>query len=134
MTEAPSPDEPPVIAPWLLHLRFGLEVGSLIALGAGARHVVGRGAPGWVAAVVAPLVAAVMWGTFAVPGDPSRSGKAPVPVPGSLRIALEMTVFFLAAASLGAVGWWQWFDPFIAAFVVHHVGTRARILWILRQK
>jgi hypothetical protein len=132
---SPNTDEtaPPSVARWLLHLRFVLEMIALVAIGAGARHVAGTGALGWAAAVAAPLLAAVLWGTFAVPGDPSRSGRAPVPVPGSLRIALEMAVFFAAAASLAAIAWWDLFDVFIAAFVVEHVGTRARVLWVLRQ-
>ncbi|HEX4448679.1 MAG TPA: YrdB family protein, partial [Polyangiaceae bacterium] len=136
MTQTPPPDDPPTIAPWLLHIRFGLEVGALIALGAGARHLVGHGPPGWVAwvaAVAVPLGVAALWGTFAVPRDPSRSGKAPVPVSGALRIALEMAVFFGAAASLASLHWWDWFDAFMAGFVVHHIGTRERILWVLRQ-
>src|ERR1019366_7635457 len=85
---------PPAIAPWLLHLRFALEVGSLIALGGWARRTAGRGLVGWAAALATALIVAVLWGTFAVRGDPSRSGRAPVPVPGWLRIALEMAVFF----------------------------------------
>jgi hypothetical protein len=131
-----TPDDdatPPTMAPWLLHIRFVLEVISLVALGAGARHVAGPGVLGWVATIGAPLLVAVAWGTFAVPGDPSRSGKAPVPVAGWLRMAFELAVFFGAAASLAAIAWWDLFDVFIAGFVVHHVGTRARILWILRQ-
>jgi hypothetical protein len=104
------------------------------SLGAGARHLAGHGPLGWVAAIGVPLVAAAAWGTFAVPRDPSRGGKVPVPVPGSVRMALEMAVFYGAAASLASLHWWDWFDAFIAAFVVHHVGARARILWVLRQK
>jgi hypothetical protein len=134
MIQAPTPDDPPVIAPWLLHIRFGLEIGSLIALGAGARHLAGRGPLGWIAAIGVPFAAAAAWGTFAVPRDPSRGGKPLVPVPGSVRMALEMAIFYGAAASLASLHWWDWFDAFVAAFVVHHVGARARILWVLRQK
>jgi hypothetical protein len=134
MSETPTADDPPAIAPWLLHLRVALEVGSLIALGAWARRTAGNGGVGWAAAIGVPLVVAVLWGTFAVRGDPTRSGNAPVPVPGSLRIACEMAVFFCAAAALASLAWWDWFDGFVAGFVVHHAGTRARILWVLRQK
>lgn len=74
-----------------LALRFALELSALAALGAWGW---GRGS-GWTAAALAiglPLAAAVVWGTFAVIGDPSRSGKAPVPVPGPVRLALEVAV------------------------------------------
>jgi Protein of unknown function (DUF2568) len=133
MPQVPFPDTPPAITPWVLSLRFGLEIGSLIALGAWARRAAGGGAPAWAAAIAAPLVAAAVWGIFAVPGDPSRSGKAPVRVSGGVRIVIEMAVFFGGAASLVSLGWWPWFDAFIAAFVVHHAGTAKRLLWLTRQ-
>ncbi len=133
MAETPSPDAPPVITPWVLSLRFGLEMGSLIALGAWARRFAGHGVAGWVAAIAVPLVVAIVWGTFAVPGDPSRSGKAPVRVSGGVRLLIEMAVFFAGAAALVTLGWWPWFDAFIAAFVVHQAGAMKRLQWMLRQ-
>ena len=133
MIDPRKPDPPPVITPWVLSLRFGLEIGSLIALGAWARRVVGHGPAGWAAAIALPLAAAAVWGTFAVPGDPSRSGKAPVRVSGGVRLVIEMAVFFGGAASMVALGWWPWFDAFIAAFVIHHMGTAKRLLWLSRQ-
>ena len=50
----------------------------------------------FVLAIGIPLVAAALWGTFAVPDDPSRSGKAPVPVSGIVRLALELAFFAFA--------------------------------------
>jgi hypothetical protein len=47
-----------------------------------------------------PLLAMVLWGTFRVDGDP---GTAPVPVPGLLRLVLELAEFGLAA--------WCWSTP-----------------------
>lgn len=133
MAETPSPDAPPAIIPWVLSLRFGLEVGSLIALGAWARRAAGPGVAGWAAALGLPLVVAVVWGTFAVPGDPSRSGRAPVRVSGGLRLMIEMAVLFAGGAALAALGWWPWFDAFVAAFVLHQAGTMKRLQWLLRQ-
>jgi hypothetical protein len=132
-TETPSPDTPPVIIPWLLGIRFGLEIGSLIALGAWARRAAGHGVAGWAAAIALPIVVAVVWGTFAVPGDPSRSGRAAVRVSGWLRLMIEMAVFVAGAAALVALGWWRWFDAFVAALVVQHAGTMKRLQWLLRQ-
>src|SRR5580698_4104056 len=92
MLKIPVPDPPPAITPWVLSLRFGLEIGSLIAIGAWARRAAGPGIAGWVAAIAAPLVAATVWGVFAVPRDPSRSGKAPVRVSGGIRLVIELAV------------------------------------------
>ena len=134
MDPSDSPDVPPVIAPWVLSLRFGLEVGSLVALGAWAHRLAGHGVIAWAAALAVPLVVAIVWGTFAVPGDPSRSGKAPVSVSWGVRLLIEMVVFLGGAAALAALDWWPWFDAFVAAFVVHHAGAMKRLQWLSRQK
>jgi hypothetical protein len=133
MQGAPRPEEPPAIPPWQLALRFVLEIGALAGISVWAWHLAGHGVLGWVAAVAAFLGVAAVWGTFAVPGDPSRSGKAPVPVSGWLRMAIELGVFFGGAAAMASLNAWRWFDPFIAGVVVHHVGTRARIQWLLQK-
>jgi hypothetical protein len=132
MSEIRIPDAAPVVGSFQLALRFVLEAAALVALGGWARHVVGPGALGWAAALATPAVVAAVWGVFAVPGDPTRGGKVPVPVSGWLRIGIEMAVFLGAAAALVSMEWWRWFDPFIGGFVVHHVGTRQRIVWLLR--
>ncbi len=88
---------PPEMAGWNLALRFGLELAAL----AGIATAAWRAADGpwrWVAAVALPLIAATAWATFIVPNDPSRSGRAPVEVPGSIRLALEFAVFGAGAA------------------------------------
>jgi len=63
--------------PISLALRFLLELAALIALGLWGAHQAGIAL-----ALALPATAAALWGIFAVPGDPSRSGKAPVPVSG----------------------------------------------------
>ena len=80
------------IPPWQLAIRFGLEVASLIAVGRYAGSQL-RGPWSLVVAWAVPGAVALLWVTFAVKGDPSRSGNAPVPVPGPLRLALELAVF-----------------------------------------
>ena len=120
------------IPAWQLALRFGLEVGSLVAVGAWAYQLT-AGAPNLLAAIGASLLLAVLWGSFAVKGDPSRSGNAPVPVPGVLRLAIELIVFGAGAASLATRGQWVWFGVFVAALLVHHLGTTERISWLLKQ-
>ena len=73
---------------WNLSLRFGLELAALAGIGLWASQM----ASGlWRIAAVAIAIALSMtlWTVFAVPDDPSRSGNAPVPVPGALRLALE---------------------------------------------
>ncbi len=114
-----------------LSLRFVLEIFALVALGAWGKAQF-QGALGIVLMILIPLLAAAAWGTFNVKGDPSRSGKAPVPVPGIMRLALEL-VFFISAA-------WALFtlNPTyggIFGFLVigHYILSYDRILWLLER-
>lgn len=110
---------------WQLALRFGLELAALTALG-----VCGYDFAGVVAAVGLPLVAAVLWGTFAVANEPYRAPNAPVPVAGPVRLAIEALVFGGALVVLALDARWIWFAIFAALLVVHHAGTGDRLSWV----
>ena len=82
-----------------LAIRFLLELAALLATGVwGWRQ--SDGWPRFILALGVPLVAAVLWGTFAVPDDPSRSGKAPVAIPGIIRLLIELGIFAFATWAL----------------------------------
>ena len=104
-----------------LAFRFLLEIAALIALGVGAYSVV-SGSFAWVLAIAVPTIAAVAWGTFNVPGDESRSGKAPVPVPGTVRLIIELTVFASAVVLVS-------FASPIAAALLGVAATIHYLLW-----
>lgn len=123
----------PRVPAWQLAIRFVLEVGALVALGNWAFHTAPPGAAAWAAGLALPAFAAAIWVTFAVPGDPSRSGRAPVPVPGWARLGLELAVFLGAGAALWALHRSKALAVFIAALLVHHLVTPARHLWLLRK-
>ena len=119
------------MSPWNLSLRFFLEGVALIAL-AFAGWALGEGASSWLLMLVLPLAAATVWGVFNVPGDPSRSGKAPVPVPGWVRLIIELGI--LLAGLVAAT--WLW-GPWAAFFftlglLVHYTFSGDRIRWLLR--
>ncbi len=114
-----------------LAFRFVLELLALAGLAWGGFALAWSGWGRIVQAVVLPVTAAVVWGTFAVPDDPSRSGRAPVPVPGWVRLVVEFVVFgagvagFLAANAPGfslALG---------VGGLVHYVLSLDRIRWLL---
>jgi len=78
-----------------------------------------------------PLVVAIMWGVFNVPGDPSRSGKAPVPVPGMFRIVLELTVFSIAVIALYDMGYYSLSCVFTLMIIFHYSLSYERLKWLL---
>ncbi|MFD0362586.1 YrdB family protein [Nocardia sp. GCM10030253] len=84
--------------------------------------------------VALPIVAATLWGTFAVPGDPSRSGAAPVAVAGPVRLVVELAVLFGGAALLWAAGLPRWALVSAAVLVVYHLLAYDRITWLLTTK
>ena len=113
-----------------LALRFLLEVSALFSLGLWGW----RSSNGWLRFALAslvPIIAAVLWGTFAVPGDPSRSGTAPVAVPGVLRLVLELGIFACAAWALHHAGFTRasWMLGIIVA--LHYLVSYDRILWLV---
>jgi hypothetical protein len=115
-----------------LAVRFLLELSAL--------YVVGLW--GWrqrtdgfqiVVALAIPVLCAVLWGTFAVPNDPSRSGSAPVPVAGIVRLALEWGFFAFAIWALYHLGFTRLAALFGAVTLLHYVLSYDRIWWLLRQ-
>jgi hypothetical protein len=113
-----------------LAVRFLLEIIALITLGALAKAQF-PGALGSILMIVLPTFAAVVWGTFNVPDDPSRSGKAPVPVPGIVRLLIELDIFGTATWALFSLnptyGW-----IFGLVTLAHYALSYDRIAWLLK--
>jgi len=80
-----------------------------------------------------PLLAAAIWGIFAVPGDPSRSGNAPVPVPGIVRLILEFAFFAFATRALFQMGYSTVSWTFGIIVILHYVISYDRILFVIRK-
>jgi hypothetical protein len=108
-----------------------LELIALVAMGywGWTQH---EGPARWPWTIGLPVAAAVLWGTFAVPEDPSRSGQAPVPTPGIIRLLLELAIFAggvvaLYASQRGPVGL-----AFGIVTLLHYALSYDRILWLLK--
>jgi len=115
-----------------LALRFLLELAALGGFGV----LAWRMADGWwryiaVIAVLALLM--TLWGVFAVPGDPSRSGNAPFPIPGSLRLALELALLLGGAYALYWAGHNLAAVTLVGLVVIHYALSGERIVWLLQQ-
>ena len=110
--------------------RFLLEIAALIGIGLAAWGL----APDpwrWLLAVALPLLAAAAWAVFAVPDDPSRSGRAPVPVSGRLRLVIELGILSGGIACYALAGHGM-IAALLAALLVLHYGLSGdRIRWLL---
>ncbi len=121
---------PPKMRAWNLVLRLGLEVAALAGLGIAAWGQTG-GATRWVAVVAVPLVGAMLWGTFNVLDDPSRSGEAPIEVTGRVRLAIELVVLGCGWVAYGITGYPLVGIVFAILTIVHYTVGRARVHWLL---
>jgi hypothetical protein len=115
-----------------LAVRFLLELSALLIMGNWGWH---RRDDGFriVLAVAIPLLAAALWGTFAVPNDPSRSGSAPVPISGMLRLALEVGFFSFATWALYDLRFARLPAVFGTVVVLHYLLSYDRIRWLVGQ-
>lgn len=111
-----------------LALRFILEILALVALAYwGWTQQTGLGHILW--ALALPTLAAVLWGTFRVPDDP---GKAPVAVPGAVRLALELVIFGAAVMALYNAGLILLSNIFGILVLAHYLVSYDRIIWLLK--
>ncbi|WP_280795052.1 DUF2568 domain-containing protein [Mesorhizobium sp. WSM3224] len=72
-------------------------------------------------------------GTFAVLNDPSRSGRAPVPVPGAVRLMLELVILFGGAAGFYLAGHAAAGIVMALLIVFSYAFSLDRLGWLLRQ-
>jgi len=120
------------VHPLNLALRFLLEIAASLAIGYWGWHQA-EGPLRYAPAILLPLTAAALWGTFRVPGDASASGDAPVAVPGVVRLGLELGLIILAVWGLATEG-----APTIALVLavtalIHYLFSYDRILWLFQQ-
>ena len=116
-----------------LMIRFILELIALVSVGYWAwksfdsplQYILGIGLP---------ILLTIIWGTFAVPDDPSRSGKAPIPVSGLVRLVLEITFFALAVWSLHDLQQNELSYILGGIVIIHYLFSYDRISWLLSRK
>lgn len=72
-------------------------------------------------------------GTFAVLNDPSRSGRAPVPVPGVVRLVLELVILFGGAAGFYGAGYTTTGIIVALLIAISYAFSMDRLGWLLRQ-
>ncbi len=114
-----------------LALRFSLELIALGTVGSWG-YMQSETWTKWLFALGLPVLFMTIWSVFAVPNDPSRSGKAPIPTNGILRLIIEWSLFGLAS--------WAFFDGgsyyailFACMVILHYLLSFDRIRWLWNQ-
>lgn len=132
LADAAAEQSPPRMHPANLAVRFALEVGALIAM---AWWGLERTITAWryVSMVGVLAIAAVAWGVFAVPNDPSRGGTPILVVPGVARLALELAFFVFANWAIADLGNVALAIGYGGIAVLHHAFSYDRIRWLVRQ-
>jgi len=113
-----------------LALRFVLELGALFVAG----YWGWKQSDTWLRfllVTVIPLAEAIIWGVFAVPDDPSRSGKAPIPIPGFIRLGIEFVIFGFACWACYNLGYTEFAWLAGVVVVVHYLVSYERVQWLL---
>lgn len=113
-----------------LAVRFLLELAALAAMG----YWGWQQSDSWLRIVLAlgiPTIAAVLWGTFRVPNDP---GKAPVPIPGAIRLALELVFFGFAVWALYDSGATTLSWIMGVTLFIHYIVSYDRVIWLITGK
>ena len=114
-----------------LAVRFLIEISALLAMGVWGWQQ----SDNWLRfglALGIPIMAALIWGLFAVPEDPSRSGSAPISVPGIIRLLIEIVFFVLSVWMLYNLHYVRlsWVLGLIVA--IHYLISYDRIIWLIR--
>jgi len=115
-----------------LTFRFLFELYALYAMGYWSSHFF-PGRVGIVFVILIPLLAAIVWGVFRVPSESSK-GRAPVPVPGWVRLLIEAAFIGFAVWGLFDAGATQAGTIFGSALLLHYALSYDRIAALLRRQ
>ena len=115
-----------------LLFRFLLELMALFIMGLWGWKQ-SQGITAFLLALTLPILLALIWGIFAVPDDPSRSGKAPIVTPGIIRLLIELGIFIISAWALYDMGYTTMSIVFGLLVGLHYIISYDRVTWLLSQ-
>lgn len=85
----------------------------------------------FVLAIGLPILLGAIWGTFAVPDDPSRSGQTVIATSGVIRLVIELGIFTIATLAIYNQGQQKFSYIFAIIVIIHYLISYDRILWLL---
>lgn len=92
-----------------------------------------NGLQSYILGIGLPVLMATVWGVFAVPNDPSRSGKTVVETKGVIRLLLEFSFFILGSYVLYDLNYSNIFFGYSITVIIHYLLSIDRIKWLLNQ-
>ena len=128
--DSPAPPRQPIV---LGLVRFAMEILAFGGLFWWGWTIGDGGITGAVLAILFFLVAACLWGIFAVPNDPSRNPNPPVGVPGWLRLIIELGIFGVAACGIWLSGSRALAETLLTLVGITYILTYDRARWLLSQ-
>jgi uncharacterized membrane protein HdeD (DUF308 family) len=117
--------------PLNLTLRFLLEISALIIAGYWAYYSESSSLK-YLFMIGLPIIMASIWGIFAVPNDPSRSGKTVFKTPGILRLIIEILFFGFSAYLLYSMEYKFESIGFTIMVLIQYLLSLDRIKWLLK--
>lgn len=116
--------------PLKLLLAFLLEIAMLIFLGYWGFQT-HTGILAWLLGLGLPIGAAVLWGVFRVDNAP---GKAPVAVPGVVRLLLELVLLIGAGVLFWAAGQPTGALIYLVLVAISYLTMRNRVRWLIANR
>ena len=117
---------------WLQGLiRFALEIALLVGLGYWGYSLSDTTLVRLFAAIAIPALAAIAWAVFRTPGDNSAGKEGIVPVPGWVRLLLELGLLLLATYGTWSAGSRVAAETLLTFTALHYLLTWQRIRWLL---
>ena len=114
-----------------LAFRFLLEVMAILSMICwGVKQDVGAIKYFYILGI--PIIMMLIWSFLAVPGDMSRSGKAPIPISGPLRLFIEISFFTIAVLMMSAISQPKVWLGYLILLLLHYVLSYERIIWLLK--
>lgn len=121
----------PPMQPLQQAIRFSLEIAALVAFGIAGWNASGNRAVASLLAILLPALGAAIWVVFRTPGDTSAGKPAVVPVPGTVRLLLELLFFGLATAAFWMLTTRAVAETFLTVLALHNFLTWERSRWLL---
>lgn len=112
-----------------LAFRFFLEMAALLGFSVLTWHL-SEGWARYLAVVIVLALLMTLWGVFAVPDDPSRSGNAPIPVPGLVRLGLELVILLGGGSAFCFAGYQFAGTMLIVLVLLHYALSLDRVRWL----